>query len=50
MKAIVPDYGKVIYDDKAIQNIFSLANFSRDTESPMTYTKMMLSMFTPIEG
>ena len=47
---MVPDYGKVWYDDKDIVNISSLTNFSINTESHMTHTNMMVLIFKPIEG
>ena len=50
MQAMVPDYGKLWYDDKAVANIFSLTNFSINTDLPMTHTNMMLLLFTPIDG
>ena len=43
------DYGKVWYDDKAIENILSLTNFSINIGSLMTHTKMMISLFMPIQ-
>ena len=50
IKAMVPDYGTVWYDYKAISDILLLTNFSINTESPMTHTKIMLLLFTPIGG
>ena len=50
IQAMVPDYGKLWYDNKAISNIFLLANFSISTESPTTYNKMILGLFKPIYG
>ena len=50
MQLMVSDYGKLWYNDKYIKNIFLLTNFSINTESPMTYTNIMLLLFTPIDG
>ena len=45
---MVPDYGKVWYGDKSIKIMSHLPIWSINTESPMTHTKMMISLFTPI--
>ena len=46
---MVPDYGKMWYGDKAVEIYSPLLIWSKNIGSLMTHTKMMLSLFTPIE-
>ena len=50
IQEMVPYYGKVCYDYNSIYNIFSLTNFSINTESHIIHIEMMISLFKPIEG